>query len=175
MAKPSLDRLIGIDEACAAADSLKCGFVMLGWGEFSLVDFEDLPNLNRHSWRKHTGGYAWRRGTFRGKQIYMHQQILNPPDGFETDHINRNKLDNRRCNLRIATRQQNRANTPVRSHNRASRFKGVRKNYRKYNARGILNGREYSLGSFDSEIEAAKAYNNWAKKHFGEFAYLNPV
>lgn len=177
MANPTLDRITGIDTAMDEADKLKCAFIMLGGGRFALVDYDDMPALTKHSWHIHSGGYAIRRGLFKAPHIYMHRQILGVLHEMETDHINRNKLDNRKTNLRHATRKQNVSNNPRRSHNKASKFKGVRPSPSGmgWRGRGIINGKEKHLGTFKSEIEAARAYNQWAKQHFGEFAYLNPV
>lgn len=90
------------------------------------------------------------------------------------DHINRDKGDNRLCNLRIATCSQNSANTNPRS-NTTSRFKGVSwdKTNGKWFASITVNGRQKNLGRYDSEIDAARVYNNAAVRAFGSFARLN--
>lgn len=92
------------------------------------------------------------------------------------DHINRNGLDNYRCNLRPATRLQNRMNCGLSKRNKSG-FKGVswHKSCNKWVAKIEINDKSIYLGLFDDKIEAAKAYNAAAKKHFGEFAWLNPI
>lgn len=65
--------------------------------KFALVDDSDFEWLNQWKWHISTHGYAMRRN--KGKLIYMHRLINNTLDGYETDHVNRNKLDNRRENL----------------------------------------------------------------------------
>jgi len=89
--------------------------IKLSQGKVTLVDDEDFDLLSKYRWHYHTGcrcEYA-RRSTWKdGKvgTIYMHQMIINTPPGLETDHINGNKLDNRRENLRICTTRENQHN-----------------------------------------------------------------
>jgi hypothetical protein len=103
----------------------------------------------------------------------MHRVILNAPKGMEVDHINRDGLDNRKVNLRLATTTQNVCNRYWRS--KTSKYKGVHfdKSCGKYRTEITLNRKRIHVGKYDSEIEAAKAYDNAAKKYHGEFAYLN--
>ncbi len=106
----------------------------------------------------------------------MHSLIINPPENFVVDHINHNGLDNRKANLRLATRTQNNCNR--RKHNRNkchSRFKGVswHKHRKRWSAQINIYRKRKSLGYFEDETEAAKAYDKAAKKYHKEFAYLN--
>lgn len=92
------------------------------------------------------------------------------------DHINHNALDNRRSNLRLANKAQNRMYS--RKHKvGTSKFKGVSKRLKcpktPWIARITVNKQCRVIGYFKDEIEAAKAYDECAKKHFGEFAFLN--
>lgn len=177
-----LDRSLTM-QALRCAETEDCGVVMLGHGEFALVDMADLEMLNRHVWHKNGKGHAARLVYVKGKKVcdilYMHRAIMGEVDGVMYDHINRNKLDNRRNNLRIATHRQNIGNTGPRTlkRPRTSRFKGVSwdKSKRKWYAQGRNIDKCVYLGKYDSEVEAAKAYNAWAANHFGEFAYLNPL
>jgi hypothetical protein len=100
----------------------------------------------------------------------MHKLLTGWP---QTDHINGNGLDNRRCNLRPVTSQQNRANQ--RKTRGTSQFKGVylRRRERNWEAAIKVNRRRIYLGTFSSEVEAARAYDAAARHHFGEFAALN--
>ena len=106
----------------------------------------------------------------------MHREIANTPDGYETDHIDGNKLNNTRANLRICTHAENHRNVGLRSTN-TSGYKGVSfyKRYNRWRARIWANDRLVFLGYFDSALEAACAYNNSAMLHYGEFAWLNQV
>jgi hypothetical protein len=101
--------------------------------------------------------------------------ILDPPDHLFVDHINHNGLDNRKANLRTATRRQNSYNRIHFRKNPYSKYKGVsfKKRTKKWNVQIRYDGQSRFIGSFDSEIEAAKAYDKDAKKHHGEFAVLN--
>ena len=105
----------------------------------------------------------------------MHREILKAPDGIYVDHINRNGLDNRKANLRLATRQQNARNTPKTRRTTHSKYTGVslRARHGKWCATIFANGRNTHLGHFDNQLDAAKAYDKAAKKHYGEFAVLN--
>lgn len=111
----------------------------------------------------------------------MHRVILGVASEKWIDHENRNGLDNRRENLRVATNRQNLQNSRKRS-GTVSRFKGVSfdKHYRKWQARiqacTIGPGghvRRVFLGSFDDEEDAARAYDAAALASFGRFARMN--
>lgn len=144
--------------------------------KFAIVDDEDFEYLNQWKWlfdryaSRQEGNYE--KGT--RKMIYMHRLIMKTPDGFDTDHINGNKLDNRKENLRIVTRQLNNANARIAKNNKL-KFKGIwfSKRLNKYTASIGFNYKIIHLGCFTSAIEAAKAYDAKAKELFGEFAYLN--
>jgi hypothetical protein len=98
---------------------------------------------------------------------------MNPPPGLVVDHIDGNGLNNTRVNLRICTSAQNICNSKGRS--KTSKYKGVtrRKMSNKWFAQIKFNRKHIDIGRFDNEIEAAKAYDNVARKLFKEFAYLN--
>lgn len=106
---------------------------------------------------------------------WLHREICQPPTGMDVDHIDNNGLNNRRSNLRHATRSQNLANRP-KSRGRC-RFKGVYwdANRRLWQAMLRVNGKNRHLGRFADEVEAAKAYNIAALAAWGEFATVNPV
>ena len=106
----------------------------------------------------------------------MHRIILNCPEGFEGDHINRNKLDNQKSNLRIVTRQQNNINRDS-FRNSTSEYKGVtwHKGDQRWHAQIRHNNQLLFLGAFNEEKIAAAAYNHYAEKYFGKYAVLNDV
>jgi hypothetical protein len=147
-------------------------------GEEVILDDEDYERFKNVSWRMHSGGYAVRSAYINKKNlsIRMHREIVGAKPGEYVDHINLNKLDNRRSNLRIATNAQNAWNQSKRPDN-TSGYKGVgfRKDKNKYRAEIKKDYRSYHLGYFDNKHDAARMYNFWAKDMFGEFARLNVI
>ena len=138
-------------------------------GLVALVDDEDYEWLSKWNWtavstHRKNGGYAVR--VENGRMILMHRQILEAPDGAEIDHINGRGLDNRRNNLRFATRQQGLANRAVFKSNKSG-FKGVH-----YDEK-IGKWKMVFSAHFDSAEEAARVYDQLARLIFGEFAKTN--
>lgn len=105
----------------------------------------------------------------------MHREVLKAPKGKEVDHKNRNKLDNRKENLRLCSRAENAINTPQKKG--SSRYRGVKWDHtrNKWYVSLKFNGTSYFVGRFKDEDEAALAYNKEAVKLHGEFARLNEV
>lgn len=143
-----------------------------GLGKFALVDDEDYEELSNYKWGVMAVGYAY---TYYHEIIYMHRLILNPPKNKEVDHVDGNKLNNQRQNLRICSSQQNKFNTFKAKKKKSSIYKGVcfLGQYNCWSASIKYNKRRIHLGIFKTEIEAAKIYNQKAKELFGEFAKLN--
>ena len=137
------------------------------------VDPDLLYKLSKFRWCISNGGYAARRNG--NKTMQMHRYIIQAPSEMEVDHINGNKLDNRRCNLRLVTRTQNNANRGIASNN-TSGYKGVSWNkslnlwmvYVKLNRKRIV---KYAK----TKEEAAIKYNQMASALFGEYARLNVI
>lgn len=130
-----------------------------------LVDYEDRWLLKKYKWRLNKQGYVVSVG--RGKKL--HRLILNTPSGMETDHINGNKLDNRRRNLRIVTHNQNMYNKKKYKNNTVG-FKGISLYEGKYQARIGHDGKRIYLGAFNTPEEAHKAYCKAAKELHGRYA-----
>lgn len=149
---------------------------------FTLVDDEDYEWLSQWRWyysnkNKYTG-YAvrgvWNKELKRNKRIWIHREILKPPEGLYCDHINGNGLDNRKKNLRTCTSAENQKNRSM-SENNTSGFKGVawHKPSKKWLVSATFNGKRRHLGRYKSKMEAAKVYDEFAKKYHGEFAKFN--
>lgn len=144
----------------------------------AIVDSDDYDYLNNWKWSYVAAGYAI-RGQQRNNKIkyyLMHRVILKAKDNQEVDHINGNRLDNRKENLRFVSRQQNQWNR-TKSLNKSSKYKGVNfhKKSNKWMARIRLNNKEIYLGIFKQEKDAARAYNKKAIELFGEYAKLNEL
>ena len=148
--------------------------IVLSGGEITFVDDWDFEKLNRHNWYCHKG-YAVRKGANRS-YIAMHRVVLGTPSDRDTDHINRNRLDNRRENLRACTESENQHNTEKPKHN-TSGYKGVywRKDQNKWIAKIKFQKKEIHIGCFGDFVSAVIAYNRVALRLHGEFAYLNEI
>ena len=162
--------------------------IPLTHGNFALVDDDDYDRLmatGKGRWHLGSDGYARQSKDYKKegnkrstKAIIMHRVILGLSfgDGLQVDHINRDKLDNRKSNLRVCTVAQNSANKGI-CKNNTSGFKGVifDKSRGKFMAKIKFENKPITIGRFQTAIEAAKAYNEAAIKYFKEFAYLNNV
>lgn len=155
--------------------------ILLSKSKVALVDDEDFEYLSQWKWSYHNGGYAVRRQhlpSTRKHQLYkmilMHRAIMNPSSDKDVDHINRNKLDNRRSNLRVCSDSENLHNSKLRVDSKSG-YKGVSwyKAYKKWVANIQLDGRLKFLGYFESPEAAARAYDEASLERFGEFARPN--
>lgn len=144
-----------------------------------LIDKEDYEKAKKFRWfskiYKLTGKYYAYSHLKGNKKILLHRYLLDIDDERLVDHINGNTLDNRRSNLRIASRLQNNVNSKKRK-NCKSKYKGLM--LRPSGRWGVyikFQGINYCLGTFDNEIEAAKVYNKKALEFYGEYARLNQI
>ncbi len=137
----------------------------------TLIDEQDAA-LADFRWYLNGRGYAAR--WVRGRIITLHRVVMNAPPGVEVDHINRNRLDNRRCNLRFADRGGNARNCS-RNRKNTSGYKGVHKVGRKgrWGAAVVYEGGNHWLGIFGTAQEAAVTYDLAAMALHGEFAATN--
>lgn len=151
-------------------------------GRLIIVDAIDA-DLSAFKWHCCGQGYAQRNipyhvGEKKQKQVAMHRIIMSRVYGREftrhelIDHINGNRLDNRRSNLRLCTSAQNTQHrkTPRTS---STGYKGVYKSGTRYRANITAHGVLYRLGAFGTAEEAARAYDAKAIEVHGEFAKTN--
>ncbi len=153
--------------------------VKLTRGLVTIIDAEDLELVSQHKWfasRGQNTDYALRKQRIDGRQqtVSLHRVLLNAPEGMHVDHLNGDGLDNRKANLRLCTRSENRRNSQ-RQAGGVSKFKGVSKRpgRRKSWVAKIYVGKNQYTQCFFTELEAAERYDEMAREHFGEFAKLN--
>lgn len=145
--------------------------IELSRGLKTLIDDEDFERVSKHKWYSHdtkSGFYA--ATNIARKCVYLHTFLMCSPKGKEVDHINGNKLDNRKENLRLVTHQQNSFN----SESRKELPKGVcfDKQTGKYIAQIMYNGKNIKIGRFKTILEASQEYDKKAHILFGEYARL---
>jgi hypothetical protein len=147
-------------------------------GKVAIVDDEDYEKLSKYKWHAMNGKYAarsvWNGETKKKTMILMHREICGNPEGLDVDHIDMNTFDNRKQNLRAVTHQHNCFNRPgMEGH---SKYKGVNKIWNgTWAARISVGGKGINLGTYQTEEDAAKAYNVGAVQIIGETAMLNEV
>lgn len=158
--------------------------ILLTRGKRAIVDEAEFVRLNAHKWTAHLNKlgrwdatrevYAYDITTRKLKKVMvtMPEFVIGKRPNKEIDHKNLKTLDNRKSNLRHATRTEQ-----SRNRNRYNKlgYKGVFKNGAGFSARIVVEGRRKYLGYFDTVQEAAEAYNNGARQYYGEFARLNRV
>lgn len=145
----------------------------------AIIDDEDFDRVSQHTWYAFPGRHTFYAGTNirrddRQVQLAMHRLLLGLGFGDKRfgDHVDGNGLNNRRQNIRIATRGQNGANRRS-AKGSSSRFVGV--SFNKYHKKWTAKIRTRWLGYFETEVEAAAAYNEAALHSHGEFARLNDL
>ena len=152
------------------------GYGMVPTGEIFMFDSEDYQNIRLTNWYRHNQGRASECYVGNSKGVSIHRVILKVAEGYEVDHINLNPLDNRKCNLRMATHRQNQCNQPLQSNN-TSGITGVSYKKRRgtWNARIKHYGTEIHLGAYKTFIEAVQARNEGMRWLFGEYGRYNDV
>ena len=148
---------------------------------WAIIDDRDFESLSQHTWYKNNKGYAYTfilQSDGKRKGVLMHRMLMQPEKGLDVHHINHDPLDNRRENLMICTHKENlqTLQKPNRKNQApdASKYKGVHHHKNgKFKVTIRSKGKQYHLGYFADEIEAAKAYDAKAREYHGSFAVLN--
>lgn len=143
--------------------------------QIAVIDAGDYQKIADYKWTLNNYGYAAAR--IEKQRVLLHRMVMPPcPAGYEIDHIDRDRLNNKKSNLRVVSRGQNTMNRPG-DVGCTSQYKGVCWSHKKqkYVAQIAKEGKHYFIGHYDSEIMAAKAYNKVANKLFGKYGWLNDV
>jgi hypothetical protein len=149
--------------------------IELSQGKKTIIDDEDFEELSKYNWYCNAQGYSVRSvAGDRSKKIRMHRVIINCPDSHIVDHINGNRLDNRKSNLRITDSTGNARNTGLSTKN-TSGHTGVSfvKRVNKYRAYITIDYKQIHLGYFKTIEDAKNAYETAAKTYHGEFNRSN--
>lgn len=136
----------------------------------AFIDDDDFEKVSKYKWSITSDGYA---RTTNDPRTSMHRIVMDAKKGQAVDHINRNRLDNRRENLRFATTRENAYNKSAAHYNKTG-LKGVRLERKtgKYVSAITVEGKTLYLGSFETALEAHQAYIQASLKHHGEFSYF---
>lgn len=182
MKTPCADKSEGVSYNCFT-NCMKT--IPLTQGKYAIVDDEDYEYINKWKWhaRKDKRNFYAARGVVvdrkkhRVKLFFIHNEIMKPKDGMLVDHVDHDGLNNKRNNLRICTDIENRMNRrkcpTVKGKKCSSKYKGVCLKGKKWFSY-IGGKKKYKcIGLFDNEIDAAKAYDEFAKIMYGRFANLN--
>ncbi len=155
--------------------------IAISKGLHTMIDDDILDIFPTLKWQamydRHTKKYYARchqRIDGKDKTVLIHRIIMGAKKGEIVDHINGDTLDNRKCNLRLCTNAENCRNKKIHFDN-TSGYKGIRKHENRWQAKITKDYKDYFLGEFKEAKDAALAYNEGAKKMFGEFARLNII
>lgn len=145
----------------------KMMFIPITNGMWATIDDDDFALISKWKWQANEklGGFRYACSSAGS----MHRIIMGAKDGQEIDHINGDKLDNRRSNLRFCSRSNNCCNKKIPE----GKFRGVIKAGNRWRAYYKINGKQVHVGQFATREEAALARDAAAKVAHGEFAVLN--
>ena len=148
------------------------GYIPLTQGLETIVDIEDFEELSQYQWTAAVvrGGPIAKR-TLNGKGVQMHREIMGFPEKkIHIDHINHNKLDNRKANLRVSTCSQVNMNKEVKSENKPE-YTGVSKKGDRWSALINVDGNNIDLGVFYRMTDAVSARKEAELRYFGRFSF----
>jgi hypothetical protein len=162
-------------------DNEQVVIIPLQEGSEAIVDPVDFELVNAYTWNLSGHGYVRTTHKIKGKrkELFLHRLIVDSyPETFDNlhlqvDHINRNRLDNRKCNLRLVTATQNMHNRVLERSNTG--YIGVAKSTEgmTYQSWAYIGGRNIYLGCFHDPVEAAKVHDRFILAHMGDYAVLN--
>lgn len=146
----------------------------------TIVDDCDYDKFNDVGWSINFHGYAVSKNRdINNNLLFLHREILGISNtDLITDHINHNKLDNRKCNLRICTKLDNNKNVKKKTDRKySSIYKGVFwcSHTNRWRVNIISNGIRVFVGYYNLEVHGAIAYNEAALRYHGEYACLNEI
>jgi hypothetical protein len=150
--------------------------VPLTKGKFAIVDDEDYELVMQWKWYYQNMGYAARKPS-QGKHYLMHRVIINAPEGTLVDHINRDRLDNRKSNLRLSLNSENYINKSTKRIGHTSKYRGVCYDPRTkwWMTQVSIGGKRVFFKRYRSEIDAAIGYNKHAPDFHGAAVVLNEI
>lgn len=151
-------------------------YVTLRNGKTMLCDIDDWEEQKKFTWRENDRGYAYktRNKGDRMRDAMFHNRIMGEKDGMYVDHINRNKLDNRRCNLRFVTPQVNIINRDILRNNTSGCTGVVRQPNGKWHATITVNRKVIGLGAYEDINDAIKARKEAEEKYFKPLLEVKP-
>lgn len=151
-------------------------YVTLTKGYVAVIDAADFAKVSQHLWQAVTNrsGGVYARTTIEGRSLSLHRLILGVPESVNVDHKDGDGLNCRRSNMRSASQARNCQNQRL-NRRSTSGYKGVswQSDRRRWQAGIKINGKRIALGRFDTAEQAARAYDDAARRLFGEFACVN--
>lgn len=150
--------------------------IVLSRGQVTFVDDEDFEYLTQWRWYMNTYGYATRCYMTEGKikRLYLHRVVTEAPKGIFTDHIDGDRLNNQKGNLRLVNQKENSQNRKKGINNRSGYIGVSWDNYNKrWKAQGMFEGKQKFLGNFKDPVSAAKCRDEFVKTVYGSYAKLN--
>lgn len=133
-----------------------------------LIDASDYNSIKNYYWSLNSQGYVI--SVINGKHKRLHLFLVNKPNNTDVDHINGNKLDNRRCNLRICSHKENSRNVKVSKNNKIGHLGISITKYGRYRARIMVDGKEIRLGNYKNIEDAINARKEAELKYFGKYS-----
>ena len=149
---------------------------LTGTEDKMICDVDDLEKLKRSTWAKNAKGYARCRKKIDGKTktVLAHRLIMSASDGQIVAHTNRNRLDNRKCNLRIVDIKANRVHSELKPQN-DSGYAGVKKLKKLWVAMITIDGKYSIIGHYSTKEEAIKARRKAEKEIYGVYSNENYI